>query len=116
MEGIFIMFKKTVGKPLEKVLDVVGEVLAFLVILRLAFSFINAAFGITDNEILLKVIAFTQTYAVIGVVAIVGLEFVIDKGLILTIIYLALVAVVVIFSFLPEVQSQIMNQFAKLKA
>ncbi|HEY8390622.1 MAG TPA: hypothetical protein VIL26_06725 [Clostridia bacterium] len=108
------MFKKTIGKPLEKVLDVIGEVLAFLVILLLAFSFINTAFGLTDNEILLKVIAITKTYAIIGVVAIVGLEFVIDKGLILTLIYLALVAVVVIFSFFPEVQAQIMNQFAKL--
>ena len=89
--------------------------MAFLVILLLAFSFINAAFGITDNPTVLKIIAFTQTYAVIGVVAIVGLEFVIDKGLILTIIYLSLVAVVVIFSFLPDVQAQIMNQLIKLK-
>lgn len=107
------MLRRTVGKPLEKALDIIGEILAFLVILLLAFSYINAVFGITDNAILLTVLNYVQTYAIIGVVAIVGLEFVIDKGLILTIIYLALVAVVLIFSFMPAVQNQLLSLIKK---
>lgn len=107
------MFSKTIGKPLQKALDIISGILAFLVIALLAFSYINAVFEITDNELLLKIITYAQTYAVLGVVAIVGLEFVIDKGLILTIIYLALVAVVVIFSFLPDVQAQILALIKK---
>ncbi|HEY8424304.1 MAG TPA: hypothetical protein VIL23_06085 [Clostridia bacterium] len=105
--------KLTLGKSLEKALDIIGEILAFLVILCLAFSYINAVFNITDNALLLTILTYVQTYAVIGVVAIVGLEFVIDKGLILTIIYLILVAIVVVFSFMPEVQNQLLSLIKK---
>lgn len=87
-----MIFSKTIGKPLEKVLDIVGEILAFVVIALLAISFINAQFDFITNTTFLKLLAYTRTYAVIGVVAIVGLEFVIDKGLLITLIYLGLVA------------------------
>ncbi|HHW90535.1 MAG TPA: hypothetical protein GX745_06530 [Clostridiales bacterium] len=102
------MLKTTVGKPLEKALDIIGEILAFIVILVLAFSYINTVFEITDHALLLTILGYVQTYATIAVVAVVGLEFVIDKGLILTIIYLALVAVVLIFSFMPAVQEELL--------
>lgn len=103
------MFKKTVGKPLEKVLDILGEIFAFITIAALAFIFINAQFNFVTNALVLKILAYIQTYATIVVVGIVGLEFVIDKGLILTIIYLVLLAVVVIFSFLPDVRATIVG-------
>ncbi|HEY8444136.1 MAG TPA: hypothetical protein VIL24_05005 [Clostridia bacterium] len=102
------------GSTARKALDIISKILAFLVILVLAVSYINAQFHFLDSvPIVLTIFNYIQTYAVIGVVAIVGLEFVIDKGIILTIIYLALVAVVVIFSFLPNVQNQLLDLIKK---
>jgi hypothetical protein len=103
-----------IGKTMQKVLDVISKILAIIVILVLALSYINAQFPFLDSvPIVLTIFGYIQTYAVIAVVAIVGLEAVIDKSIILTIIYLALVAVVVIFSFLPGVQEQLLNLIKK---
>lgn len=102
------------GKSVQKALDIISKILALVVILVLALSYINVQFPFLDKvPIVLTIFSYIQTYAVIGVVAIVGLEAVVDKGLILTIIYLALVAVVVIFSFLPGVQEQLLSLIKK---
>lgn len=102
------------GKSVQKALDIISKILALVVILVLALSYIDMQFPFLDKVPIVRTIfSYIQTYAVIGVVAIVGLEAVVDKGLILTIIYLALVAVVVIFSFLPGVQEQLLSLIKK---
>jgi|GEM_PF-1648581 len=95
------MFFKKTRKGLEKVVDFVGEILAFLTLLLMIFMLINGQFNFlpTDTTAFLTYFMFV---AIIFTVGLKSLEFALNNSLILTIVILVLLIVAVIFVFLPD--------------
>lgn len=101
------------GSTLKKFFSILGGLMAFLTILALAVIFINAQFSFIHNETVLQVLAYVQTYALLATVGITALEFASDKGIVVFVVTALLVALVVIFSFLPNVRDVIIGWITK---
>ena len=97
---------------LKKILDVLGNILAIVWLITYILLVTNANFHYLDNiDILLNALALIREWGALLLVAIVGFESVANRGLVLIIIYLVLLAVCVIFMFLPGTTDQIFNMF-----
>jgi len=101
------------GSTLKKFFSILGGIMAFLTIIALAIIFINAQWTFIHNEVVLQVLAYVKTYALIATVGITALEFSADKGIVVFVVTALLVALVVIFSFLPNVKDVIIGWVIK---
>lgn len=99
------------NKDLEKTLDIVGEVLAFLTIALYAVLIINATWSFIPEGTFLNVLLVAKTYAGLAVVAIVGLEAVVKQNFLIRLLFLVLLAVVIIFQFFPGTWQNIVAIF-----
>lgn len=97
------------GDTLKKFFSILGGLMAFLTIVAFAFILINAQFNLVHNEVVLQVLAYVQTYALIATVGITALEFASDKGIAVFVVTALLIAVVVIFTFLPGTKDVIIG-------
>lgn len=91
-----------IGKKISKVLDILGEILAVLTIILIAFLYLNANFKFVEDASILNLLATIREYAILGTIIIVGLEFSVKRNILWFIIFCAIAAVAVIFSFFPE--------------
>lgn len=90
------------GGKFEKVVDILGEVLAFLTVALLVLVFANRYFAFLPEQAA-KIMESVLIIAVLLVVALSGLEFALKRGIVVFILYAALVAAAVIFLFFPGV-------------
>jgi len=93
---------------MKKVYNVLGQLFGFLTILLFAFLFANTVFNFGIDNTIIGYLEMIKTYAVFVVCGLAGLEFVAGKKLI-AFIYFIILALVVIFSFFPDVRDQIIN-------
>lgn len=105
-------FKISAG--LEKMIDVLGEILAFLTIGLYAFMIVQYTFGFLDgvmvgDVLLAGLLEYIKYWATLLVLAMKGFEFAVKRGFIVFIIYAALVAISVIFMFFPGVWTSIVT-------
>lgn len=101
------------GQTLKKFFSILGGLMAFLTIIALVVIYANAQWGFIHNETVLQILAYVQTYALLATVGITALEFASDKGFVVFVVTAALVALVVIFSFLPNVKDVIIGWIIK---
>ena len=90
-----------IGAGLEKVIDVLGEILAFLTVALFIILSINHFAGFLPAgvvETMNKVLA----YAALTVVGLKGLEFALKHGFVVFLIYAVLIAAAVVFIFCRE--------------
>lgn len=90
------MFKK-----MSKFWDVIGEILAVLLVIVFAFMIINANFNWVTDETVLKVFNIIRNYGSLLLVGVVGLEAISKRNVVFQIIFVALMAIIVIFLFFP---------------
>ena len=90
------MFKK-----LEKVWDILGEILAVLLVVVYAVLILNATFHFIPAGGFLNVLEILRTYGSILLVGVVGLEAMSKRNIVFVIVFLALVALIVVFMFFP---------------
>ncbi len=102
------MFKNT-----QRFWDVLGEILAITLVVTWAIWIIDVAFPFINSPFLLAVINFLRTYGSIALIGIVGLEAMSKRNFILQTIFLALLAIVIIFSFFPETFNEIVGSMQK---
>lgn len=100
-------------KNMQRFWDVLGEILAITLVVAWAIWIIDAAFPFVNNQTIMAIINFLRTYGSIALIGIVGLEAISKRNFILQIIFLALLAIVVIFSFFPETFAQILGSVKK---
>ena len=84
------MFKKT-----EKFFDIIGEILAVVMVL------VYANFEFIPEGTFMNVLEIMRTYGSLLLVGVVGLEAMSKRNFIFQIIFLALLALIVIFLFFP---------------
>ena len=89
------MFKK-----MEKVFDIIGEILAVVLVIVFALLIIDANFPFLSNvEWLKNAFEIIRTYGSLVLIAVVGLEAMAKRNFIFQIIFLALLALIVVFLF-----------------
>lgn len=99
------MFKK-----MEKVFDIIGEILAVVLVIVFALLIIDANFSFLDNVAWLKnIFEIIRNYGALVLIAVVGLEAMAKRNFIFQIIFLALLALIVVFLFFPETYSNFMG-------
>ena len=99
------MFKK-----MEKVWDIIGEILAIVLVLVYAVMILNATFEfIPAGSLLLNILEVVRTYGAFLLVAVVGLEAMSKRKPIFVILFLALIALIVVFMFFPDTYSNFIN-------
>lgn len=103
------MDKKT--KVLEKIFDILGEIMAVLTVVLYAVLIINANWSFIPEGVFLNVLLIMKNYAALAVVLIVGLEAVVKRNFIIKLLFILLVAVIVIFQFFPGTWANITNLF-----
>ena len=87
-------------KGLEKVFDIIGEILAVVLVVVFALLIINANFSFLPDAVL-NVFEVIRTYGSLVLIAVVGLEAMSKRNFIFQIIFLALLALIVVFLFFP---------------
>ena len=85
-------------KKLEKVFDVLGEIIAVVMVLVYALWIINLNYHFLPAEVV-NILAIAKEYGLLALVAVVGLEAMSKRNFIFRVIFYALVALVVIFLF-----------------
>ena len=100
----------SLGGKMEKAVDLLGEILAFLTVALIVFMYINriVAYKSADGTGFLpadvtRVLESVREIAILLVVGLAGLEFALKHGFVVFIIYAVLVAAAVIFIFFPGV-------------
>ncbi len=103
------------GTNAERMIDTIGEILGLLTIALIAFLYIEAQWPFLPTK-LAGVLWVIREYAIIIVVALKGMELILKRNsFILFIIYAALVAVAIIFSFFPETGASLINSIQNLR-
>ena len=88
-------------KSFEKVWDILGEILAVLLVIVYALLIINANFSFIPEGTIMNILEIARTYGSLLLVAIVGLEAMSKRNIIFQIIFIALLALIVVFIFFP---------------
>ncbi len=94
-------------KSLEKLFDIIGEILAVVLVITWAVLILNANFGFLDEvPVLYNILSVIRNYGGLVLIAVVGLEAISKRNIIFKIIFLALLALIVVFLFFPKTYSQ----------
>ena len=102
------------AKKLDTFWDVLGEILAIVLIVVYVALILNANFNFLPQEgILVDILEILRTYGSFTLVAVVGIEAVAKRGFIIKLAFLLLVAVIVVFMFFPETYAYFIGAFAK---
>lgn len=96
-------------KCFSKFWDIIGEILAVLLVLVYAALIINANFSFIPEGTIMNILEIARTYGSLLLVAIVGLEAMSKRNIIFQIIFLALLALIVVFIFFPGTYENLIN-------
>ncbi|MBR1968074.1 MAG: hypothetical protein IKA11_01610 [Clostridia bacterium] len=96
---------------LKKLWDVLGGILAIVLVVTYALLILNANFAFISGDFL-KTLDIIRTYGSLALIGIVGLEAVSRRCLIIKIIYLLLCAIIVIFLFFPDTYQNLIGAIA----
>ena len=87
-------------KGLEKVFDIIGEILAVVLVIVFALLILDANFHFLPDTVL-NIFTVIKEYGELILIAVVGCEAMSKRNFLFQIIFLALVALIVIFLFFP---------------
>ena len=93
---------------LEKVFDVLGEILAFVTALAWALVIINANFNFLP-EIVVNIFNIAKEWLLLVLVGVVGLEATIKRNFIIRLIFYILMAILIIFHCFPGTYEQLIG-------
>lgn len=98
------MFKK-----FEKFFDIIGEILAVVLVLVYVVLILNANFSFIPEGVFLNILEILRTYGSLILVGVVGLEAMSKRNLVFQIIFIALLALIVVFLFFPGTYENLIN-------
>lgn len=94
----------------KQILDVVGMLAAVITVIAYLVLVINAQWEFLGSvPFVYNVLVVIKTYAPLIVVALVGLEFVSNKSIVIRVIYYIVIALVVISMFFPGTWNQLVG-------
>ena len=96
-------------KGTEKIWDILGEILAIILVIVYALLIINASFSFIPEGTFLNILEIIRTYGSLLLVGVVGMEAMSKRNFIFRIIFLLLIAVIVVFLFFPVTYENFIN-------
>ena len=97
-------------QAMEKVFDIIGEILAVIYILVFVLLLIDAQWPFISNvDWLYNAFRIIWQYGAFVIAAIVGLEAMVKRNFLLFLIFAALLAVCIIFIFFPGTYESLLN-------
>lgn len=96
-------------KGMEKVWDIIGEILAVVLVLVYALLIINAKWQFIPAGTFMNILEILRTYGSILLVAVVGLEAMSKRNIVFQIIFVLLLVLIVVFMFFPETYQNLIN-------
>lgn len=90
-------------KGLEKIFDVIGEILAVVLVIVYAVTLLNAKLDFIEPGTLYNVLNGIRFYGSIILIGVVGLEAMCKRNIVFFLIFLVLLALVVVLMFFPDV-------------
>ena len=96
-------------KKFEKVFDILGEILAVLMVVVYIVSLANAQWSVINNATVLNILSIARTYGSLLLVGIVGLEAISKRSFLIRIIFYACLAIIVIFLFFPDTYANLIG-------
>ena len=102
------MDKKT--QVIEKIFDILGEILAVLTIILYAVLFVNAVWSFIPENVL-KVLQVIKDYAALVVVLVVGIECIVKRNFFFKFVFTVLVGIIIICHFFPGTWENITKVF-----
>ena len=96
---------------LEKIFDILGEIMAVLTVTLYAVLIVNANWAFIPEGTFLNILLFIKNYAALAVVLIVSFEAMVKRGFILKLVFLILLAIIVLFQFFPGTWANITSIF-----
>ena len=96
-------------KKLEPFFDILGEILAVVMVVVYIVSLANAQWGFITNATVLNILAIIRTYGALLLVPVVGLEAMSKRNIVLRLIFYACLAIIVIFMFFPDTYTQLIG-------
>ena len=85
----------------EKFWDILGEILAVVLVVVYAVLILNANFNFISNQTIIKIFDFLRNYGSLALIGVVGLEAMAKRCWIVRIAFFALCALIVVFLFFP---------------
>ncbi len=97
-------------QAMEKVFDIIGEILAVILVLVFAILLLDAKLDFLANAETFKyVLEGIRGYGTLLLVAVVGLEAMVKRNIIFFLLFLVVIAVCVIMMFFPEVSDYLIG-------
>ncbi len=96
---------------MEKVFDILGEILAVLTIALYAVLIINANWSFIPEGRILDILLVIKNYAALVVVLIVGFEAMVKRSFVFKVLFLLVLALIIIFQFFPGTWENITKLF-----
>lgn len=94
---------------MEKFWDVLGEILAVVLVIVYAVLIVNATFNFIPEGIVMQILEGIRNYGSLVLVGVVGLEAISKRNFVFKIIFLALCALIVVFMFFPDTFNYLVN-------
>ena len=96
-------------KTISAIFDIIGEILAVLLVIVYIVLIINANFPFIENATVMNILEIARTYGSLLLVAVVGLEAMSKRNFVFQIIFLAMLALIVVFLFFPDTYSNLID-------
>ena len=96
-------------QTISAIFDIIGEILAVLLVVVYALLIINAKYPFIPEGVVMNIFLVLKTYGSLALVGIVGMEAMSKRNIIFQIIFLAMIALIVVFLFFPETYSNFMG-------
>ncbi len=100
------------SKNLEKMWDLLGEILALALLIVYAVLILDANFHFLPGGTIMEVLQILRTYGSLALVGVVGLEAITKRGFIVKLAFLLMIALVVVFMFFPETYDNLIKAVA----
>lgn len=95
---------------IEKVFDVLGEIIAVLALIIFVVSILNYNFNFVKNADAVKILEIANEWSGFLLIAVVVLEATIKRNIVIRIIALLLIAIAVIFLFFPGTYNTLIDK------
>ncbi len=97
------------SKETSKIWDILGEILAIVLVIDYALLITNASFNYIPEGTLKNILEIIRTYGSIALMGLVGMETVAKRNIVFKIVFIALFALVVVFMFFPGTYENLIN-------
>ncbi len=102
-------------KALEPIFDIIGEILAIVLVITFAVLILNANFEFINNVTIMQILQIIQNNGSLALMEVVGLEAISKRNIIIRIAFYALLALIVVFLFFPDTYANLITAVGQIK-